>query len=306
MPEAPFALDPNWRVLHNPTISHSPPTTVDIAFLHPARGIALFDIAPTVTADAVYRLHRTLLVARLQTIYPGPLPITYRSIPLAELAQADELTDRAFEGQAAMNGDPAWVQLAERVLGTAGQRTRPKLSEPPPPPQPSRAMRRVLRAAAAVPVLTLLTTASPLSLRERNAPPAQEQPSIVTPAQHAPIAVQASPAAPPKPPPATQSTALVTPHAVPPPDATQILAMLDRGTELLKHHDIAGARLVFEQAASNGSVLGSIALAQTYDPAILRSLDPHGTATADPALASEWYAHARRLNGNETKVRFYN
>ncbi|MBV9562089.1 MAG: hypothetical protein JOY90_16830 [Bradyrhizobium sp.] len=65
--------------------------------------------------------------------------------------------------------------------------------------------------------------------------------------------------------------------------------LMRNGTKLMSDGDISAARLMFEQAAEAGSAAAAFALAETYDPAILR----RKTVPHDIALARSWYEKAR-------------
>jgi hypothetical protein len=75
-------------------------------------------------------------------------------------------------------------------------------------------------------------------------------------------------------------------------------AMVRLGEMLLDTGDLAGARAVLERAASSGSGLAALKLAETFDPDRLpeSGLQP---AAADAAMARRWYERAREL-GNPT------
>lgn len=121
--DAPFALDPQWLILPSATIASGaygePATTVDLALLHPARGIALYDILPKVTPDAVDLLQQTLDVARLSVLFPGYLPIIYRSISQSDLNNLAHMTEAAFKSEHQIDPflDTAWTGLAAQALG---------------------------------------------------------------------------------------------------------------------------------------------------------------------------------------------
>jgi TPR repeat protein len=57
--------------------------------------------------------------------------------------------------------------------------------------------------------------------------------------------------------------------------------------------DIASARTVFERVAETGNAAGAFALAETYDPAVLKTLHLYGGMTPDLGLARRWYEQAR-------------
>ena len=71
--------------------------------------------------------------------------------------------------------------------------------------------------------------------------------------------------------------------------------MLKRASVLLGQNDIAGARLIFHYLAHHGSPRGAFALAESYDPLVLRKLRTVGGIAPDAALAQSWYEKARDM-----------
>jgi hypothetical protein len=69
-------------------------------------------------------------------------------------------------------------------------------------------------------------------------------------------------------------------------------SLLARAEELLKQHDIGGARLVLQRAFEGGSMRAALLLGQTYDPRILASWRTRGIE-GEPAKARELYLRAQ-------------
>jgi chromosome segregation ATPase len=89
-----------------------------------------------------------------------------------------------------------------------------------------------------------------------------------------------------------------------PVDAEAIAARLvARGSALVGHGDIGAARLVLERAADMGSAQASFALAETYDPFILRKWGTYGTL-ADASRARDLYAKAEAGGIKQAKAPF--
>jgi hypothetical protein len=107
------------------------------------------------------------------------------------------------------------------------------------------------------------------------------------------VAQRIGPAAPP---PALQ----LPPPAV---DASEIAARLKLGTDLMAAGDIAAARTMFMRVAESGDAAGAFALAETYDPAVLRTMRMRGGITSDPALARQWYEKARDMGASAAPER---
>jgi len=78
-------------------------------------------------------------------------------------------------------------------------------------------------------------------------------------------------------------------------DASEIAAKMKIGAELMASGDITAARMMFQRAAEAGEAAGAFALAETYDPVVLRRLRLRGGITPDVALARSWYEKARDL-----------
>jgi hypothetical protein len=67
--------------------------------------------------------------------------------------------------------------------------------------------------------------------------------------------------------------------------------MLSHGDRYLKLGDVASARLFYRQAADMGAVAALTAVAQTYDPRMLKARGVLG-GFANPVAASDWYERA--------------
>jgi TPR repeat protein len=78
-------------------------------------------------------------------------------------------------------------------------------------------------------------------------------------------------------------------------DAAEVALMMRSGAELMTNGDVAGARLLYQRAAEAGEAVAAFALAETYDPLVLRKLNARGGIAPDVALAQSWYEKARDL-----------
>ena len=83
--------------------------------------------------------------------------------------------------------------------------------------------------------------------------------------------------------------------AVPARDPAEIAAKTKLGADLLASGDIAAARLMFARVAEAGEAAGAFGLAETYDPAVLRTLRLRGAIASNSALARHWYEQARDM-----------
>jgi hypothetical protein len=86
-------------------------------------------------------------------------------------------------------------------------------------------------------------------------------------------------------------------------DASEIATKMKIGGELMAHGDITAARTMFQRAAEAGEAAGAFALAETYDPAVLRQLHLRGGIAPDLALARRWYEQARAMGSTAAAER---
>ena len=90
--------------------------------------------------------------------------------------------------------------------------------------------------------------------------------------------------------------AMLTFSAKPPKhDAAEIALMMKSGAALMANGDISAARLMYQSLAEEGEAMAAIALAETYDPLVLRKSKIAGGITPDVALAQSWYEKAKAL-----------
>jgi hypothetical protein len=78
-------------------------------------------------------------------------------------------------------------------------------------------------------------------------------------------------------------------------EAAEIELMVKSGLELMANGNIAAARMMFRPAAESGDAVAAFALAETYDPSVLKQLGAIGGITSDVSLANTWYEKARAL-----------
>ena len=145
---------------------------------------------------------------------------------------------------------------------------------------------RELRADSAPPQthpMTALARAATLS-REVASTPA---PVVPTPAASAPPAASL--------PPLAASSAPIL-------SATEVADLIKRAGDRVQFGDIAGARLLLERAASGGGPDAMMALAETYDPAMLARWGARGIK-ADPGKARALYQKAADSGLAEARAR---
>lgn len=93
-----------------------------------------------------------------------------------------------------------------------------------------------------------------------------------------------------------------TEHKVRTLSESQEVSMLSRAGSLLDNGDISGARLLFEYLGQQGSALGAVAFAKTYDPNLFEKGYVKGPLpSTDEAL--KWYGRAVELGNKEALTR---
>jgi TPR repeat protein len=77
--------------------------------------------------------------------------------------------------------------------------------------------------------------------------------------------------------------------------ADEIALMMKNGAEFMANGNVGAARMIFQPAAESGDPVAAFALAETYDPLVLRKLNVTGGIAADVSLAQSWYEKAKNL-----------
>ena len=98
----------------------------------------------------------------------------------------------------------------------------------------------------------------------------------------------------------TLATAAFPPRQI---EAAEIELMVKSGLEFMGIGNIAAARMMFQPAAEAGDAVAAFALAETYDPSVLKKLGAKGGISADVALANTWYEKARALGSTLARER---
>ena len=78
-------------------------------------------------------------------------------------------------------------------------------------------------------------------------------------------------------------------------NASEITAMMTGAARRMANGDISGARMMYQRLAKEGEAPAALALAETYDPPVLRKSIITGGVTPDVALAQSWYEKAKAL-----------
>jgi NitT/TauT family transport system substrate-binding protein len=76
---------------------------------------------------------------------------------------------------------------------------------------------------------------------------------------------------------------------------SEIAEMLRNGAQLMASGDVSGARLMYQRLAKEGEASAALALAESYDPQVLRKSSITRGVTPDVALAQSWYEKAKSL-----------
>jgi hypothetical protein len=92
------------------------------------------------------------------------------------------------------------------------------------------------------------------------------------------------------------------PRATPAMTHAEVVTLLKRGRDLIAVGDIASARLILTRLAEAGDAEASLALAGTFDAAVLANQHVVGVQP-DPAKARTWYARAAEQGSPEAKRR---
>jgi NitT/TauT family transport system substrate-binding protein len=81
-------------------------------------------------------------------------------------------------------------------------------------------------------------------------------------------------------------------------NASEITAMMKSAAQSMANGDVAGARMMYQRLAKEGEAPAALALAETYDPPLLRKSNITGGVTSDVGLAQSWYEKAKALGSS--------
>jgi len=98
----------------------------------------------------------------------------------------------------------------------------------------------------------------------------------------------------------TLATAMFPPRQI---EAADIALMVKNGMQFMANGNIGAARLMFQPAAEAGDAVAAFALAETYDPLVLKRLGTKGGITSDVSLANTWYQKAGALGSTLARER---
>jgi NitT/TauT family transport system substrate-binding protein len=78
-------------------------------------------------------------------------------------------------------------------------------------------------------------------------------------------------------------------------NASETAALMKTAAQRMANGDISGARMIYHRLAKDGEASAALALAETYDPPVLRKSNVTGVVTSDVGLAQSWYEKAKAL-----------
>jgi hypothetical protein len=157
--------------------------------------------------------------------------------------------------------------------------------------------------AAAAATASVLATAPNAALAKPSVMTPPPSPTVEAANPPAPTVEAAKKAEPPQPEPAKPSAAVIPdPRPADNLSRDEIASLLRRGQDLVATGDIASGRLMLTRAAQAGNAEASLALAGTFDAAVLANLRAVGVQP-DPAKARAWYTRAAEQGSLEAKQR---
>jgi TPR repeat protein len=116
------ALGPDWRLLQgcHPAGSESRQTGMPLpaVLINHTIGVALLDMAPRITPDAVEQMRGALKAAQFHKTFPGNLPILHRVLTPEHLGRLPDILDYAFSWEAPLtlpHGE-AWADRVQQIL----------------------------------------------------------------------------------------------------------------------------------------------------------------------------------------------
>jgi hypothetical protein len=84
---------------------------------------------------------------------------------------------------------------------------------------------------------------------------------------------------------------------------SEIALMVKNGTQYIANGNISAARMMLQPAAEAGDPLAAFALAESFDPLVLRKLNAKGGIIANVGLAQVWYQKAKDLGSTAASER---
>jgi NitT/TauT family transport system substrate-binding protein len=78
-------------------------------------------------------------------------------------------------------------------------------------------------------------------------------------------------------------------------NASEIAALMRSAAQRMANGDVSGARMIYQALAKEGEASAALALAETYDPPVLRKSNIARGVASDIGLAQSWYEKAKAL-----------
>jgi hypothetical protein len=207
---------------------------------------------------------------------------SWQTSPTEAQAADERSRERAAADQPIVHVAERGPKLASEPAAYTVASAAPAAAVDQPPPVPAQ-----VPAPRAVPVVRVPVPAWP-SATQGGAPPTAT-PSLAS----LPPAAAPQSAPPPEPP---------APPPQPAMNAQEIDLLLNQGKQFIAVGDVATARTVLQRAADAGVATAALALAETFDPAVLARQGVRGL-NGDAAQARRWYARAQELGSAEAARR---
>jgi hypothetical protein len=161
---------------------------------------------------------------------------------------------------------------------------------------------RLATAETKVPAAEAAAAAAAASVLVAPPTAALAKPSVTTPPPSPTVEAAAKPEPAQPEPTKPSTTAIPEPRPASSLSRDEIASLLRRGQDLIAAGDIASGRLMLTRAAQAGNADASLALAGTFDPAVLANLRAVGVQP-DVAKARAWYMRAAEQGSLEAKQR---
>jgi len=233
---------------------------------------------------------------------PVPVAAPVATAPVAAAPVAETRVKPAARAPSKVQDRPRSVVAPATTSGVERTKTAalpPRPAEPdtqsaysvqlaahPPAVQPEMPARQTTASGKGNRIAATVATATP-----------SKPPAVVNPVAPPPVAPPPVAAKPVAAPPVAENAAPAQPPAAKL-DAEELATLMKRSEEFIGAGDFASARIVLRRAAESGHAGAALALAGTYDPAVLERFGVAGM-TPDPAQAKYWYEKARELGSGE-------
>ena len=116
-------LGREWTIIRGCRLRPGDRGSSPTVLIHPGQGIAVLDVSPSETPDAVDAVRARLGVARFEAIFAGHLPVVHLRAAPWQVPALQDLLDEAFAALPPLNlpGGDAWARVAARALTAESQ-----------------------------------------------------------------------------------------------------------------------------------------------------------------------------------------